>query len=281
MRDLASRANQYTTNAARRGWTGWEVAGILAVGMSVVIFVALPWSLEGKALAVLHGLCAQQPSHSIYFGDARLPFDARMTGIYGGFACAAGLLVARGRWRYAGIPPAGIAAALALFVLALAADGVNSFLLDIGRPHLYAPRNDLRLVTGLLTGTSLAVFIWLLIGQVAFATSRRTRQPPVAGWRDLALLLVAQGAFAALVLSRWEPLRVPLTLLLLVSALLVVGSLALAFVILLSRREGRALAARDLAGPATVAFFLALGVLFVTAGGRFLLEAALGLPPQS
>jgi hypothetical protein len=195
--------------------------------------------------------------------------------------CAAGWFLARGRWRCGGIPSVGIAVALVGFVLVLAFDGVNSFLLDTGQPYLYEPRNEVRLVTGLLTGTTLAAFIWMLVGQVAFARTQRTRLPSIRGWRDLGLLLGVEGVFALLVLTRWSPLRAPLTLLLLLAALGVVTGLALGFVILLSRREGQATATRQLTGPASVAFAIALMVLFVTAGGRFLLEAALGLPPAA
>lgn len=242
------------------------------------VFLALPWSLEGKALAALHGLCAQQPTHTLYFGDGRLPFDARMTGIYSGFVCAALWFLARGRWRCGGIPAVGIAAALAGFVLLLGLDGLNSFLLDIGRPHLYTPHNVVRLLTGFLTGTTLAVFIWMLVAQVGFQRTAATRRPPLAGWRDLGLLLALEAAVALVILSRWAPLRVPLTLFLLVAAMAVMTGLAFGFVVLLGRREGRARTTRQLAGPAMVAFVVALGVLFVTAGGRFLLEALLGLP---
>lgn len=269
-------------NALMRGirhdWTPWEAAWAAVPLLGFAVFLALPWSLEAKALAALHGLCAQQPSHTLSFGDGRLPFDARMTGIYGGFACAAGWFLARGRWRYGGIPTVGMATMLVGFVLALGVDGVNSLLLDTGQTYLYEPRNEIRLVTGLLTGTTLAVFIWMLVAQVAFARTGRTRLPAISGWRDLALLLGVEGVFAAIVLTRWTLLRVPLTLLLLCAALAVVTGLALGFVILLSRREGRATDTRQLAGPALAAFVAALAVLFVTSGGRFLLEAALGLP---
>src|SRR5262245_31628876 len=57
----------------------------LVAGLVVLLFLAAPWSLEHKAHAALHGLCAQRPSHSFTFGSSTLPFDARMTGIYGGF----------------------------------------------------------------------------------------------------------------------------------------------------------------------------------------------------
>ena len=52
--------------------------------LAVAAFIALPGAVDEKTQQALHGLCAQRPSHSYWLGDARLPFDARMTGIYGG-----------------------------------------------------------------------------------------------------------------------------------------------------------------------------------------------------
>ncbi|RIK40636.1 MAG: hypothetical protein DCC58_13625 [Chloroflexi bacterium] len=257
----------------------WLYCGLLAGGL--LAFLAAPWSLESKSLAALHGLCAQNPTHSFFFGNARLPFDARMTGIYGGVACTALYLFARGRWRYGGIPSVGMALVLACFIVALALDGMNSFLRDIQQPYLYTPRNELRLVTGLLTGTTLAVFIWMLIGQVAFARSERTRRPVLSSLPDLGPLLGVHALFFLLVWTRWEPLRVPLTLLLLMSAVAVVSGLALGFVILLGRREGMARTTRQLAGPATVALLVGVAIIAATSGSRFLLEAFLGLPAPS
>ena len=142
MREVVSPPQWTFLNGIRHGWTTWEIVCVATVVSGIAVFLALPWSLEGKALAALHGLCAQQPTHTLHFGDGRLPFDARMTGIYGGFACACGWFLARGRWRYGGIPSIGIALALAGFVVALGIDGVNSFLLDTGQWHLYEPRNE-------------------------------------------------------------------------------------------------------------------------------------------
>jgi hypothetical protein len=37
---------------------------LLVPAMAVLIFLALPWSIEHKAHMALHGLCAQQPTHT-------------------------------------------------------------------------------------------------------------------------------------------------------------------------------------------------------------------------
>jgi uncharacterized membrane protein len=260
-------------------WRGWPGVFVGIWGVLAAVFVLLPWSIEGKSLALLHGLCAQQPDHSFYFGDGRLPFDARMTGIYGGFACTVGYLLARGRWRRAAIPSVPVLAALASFVLLMGVDGVNSTLQDMRLPYAYEPQNVLRLVTGGLTGVALAIFIWLMTGQVGFARAARRDGAPVRGLIDLGLVLLVFGTYAAIVLSGWEPLRVPLTFLLMASALLTLMGLMLAFVLLLSRRESLARRTSDLAGPATAALLLALVVIGLLSGGRFLLEWWLEIPP--
>jgi uncharacterized membrane protein len=263
----------------RERWRGWPLAFVAIASSALLAFVCAPWPIEGKSLAVLHGLCAQQATHSFYFGAQRLPFDARMTGIYGGFAITALFLLSRGRWRAGGVPSTGVLFALGLSVAALASDGINSTLADAGIAHVYAPRNEARLVTGLLTGTSLAVFIWLLLGQIGFASCAARRVRVITGRRELAALLGIQALFALLVYSTWWPLRVPLTLLLLASAVSVLTGLVLAFVLLLSRRENQALDTWQLAGPATAALLIAFALLGLTGGGRFLFEALLHLPP--
>ena len=268
-----------TARLGQRQRSGWPAGLATIVAVFVLGFLLLPWSIEGKALAALHGLCAQQPGHSFYFGEQRLPFDARMTGIYGGFAVAVGYLLARGRWRFAGLPSIPILVLLALFVAVLGLDGLNSTLKDLGQPYAYEPHNELRLATGLLTGSSLALFIWLLVAQVGFARSARVARPAVTGTRDLGLLLGAQALFAVVVLGGWSPTRVPLTFLLLLAAVLAVSGLSLAFVLLLGRRECRSRQTLDLAEPATVALLVAFLLIGSLSGGRFLLEAWLDIAP--
>jgi uncharacterized membrane protein len=267
----------------RRVWRAgalgrWEWALLALVIVPALAFIAAPWSLQDKALAALHGLCAQQPTHSLYFGGARLPYEARMTGIYGGFAVTVAWLLARGRWRAGGAPPVGVLLALGAGVLLMGLDGLNSTLLDMRLWHAYAPRNELRLATGLLTGAGLGVFVWLLLGQVAFAPTAQRRVRVLRGYRDLAALLATLALSGALIDMRWAPLWAPLTCLLLLATVVSLAGLLLAFVLLLGRRECRARLARELAGPACVALLAAYALIGCSAGGRFLLEAIAGVP---
>lgn len=270
----------FTTSRRRRTTfrPGWPAVFIALCVLPVAVFLALPWSIEGKSLAVLHGLCAQQPGHSFYYGDSRLPFDARMTGIYGGFGVSSLFFLIRGRWGQGGLPSIGVAAVLALGVVALGIDGLNSTLLDLGVWHLYNPANELRLATGLLTGVALATFVWLLVGQVALRETPRSNGKLITGYRELGAILTLATGYAAIVLSNWEPLRLPLTALLIVSATIALTGLSLAFVLLVGRRENRATRTADLAAPATVALLTAFAILALTSGSRFILEAIYGIP---
>lgn len=268
-----------TSNENRRRTLpgGWPAVFVALCVLPFAVFLMLPWSIEGKSLAVLHGLCAQQPTHTFYFGDSRLPFDARMTGIYGGFAVTSLYFLARGRWGQGGLPSLAVALVLLLFVATLGLDGLNSTLLDMGAWHLYEPMNELRLATGLLTGLALATFVWLLVGQVALQQTQRSLKPVVDGIKDIGAILLLFGVFAAVVTTSWEPLRLPLTVLLIASAVTVLTGLSLAFVLLIGRRENQARHTSQLAAPATVALLIAFTVMAITSGGRFILEAVYGI----
>jgi uncharacterized membrane protein len=261
-------------------WLGWPGVFAGLVFGSLALFSLFPGTIEGKSLAVLHGLCAQQPAHSYYFGEARLPFDARMTGIYSGFAMTALYLLARGRWRSAGLTDVKLVVVLAAMVLPLAIDGTNSFLMDVELPYLYEPRNIARTLTGLLVGTALASFVWLLVGQTALRRSERTSQPVWGSLGDVSLAVALQLGLVALIGTSWTQLRVPLTFVLMLSAAALITGLLLPFILLIKRKENMAASAWELAGPATLALVFALTFMGVTAGGRFLLEAMLGLPAQ-
>lgn len=256
----------------------WPTLFFGLLGLLLAAFLLAPGDIEGKSLAVLHGLCAQQPTHSLYFGEQRLPFDARMTGIYGGFAVTTLALILGGRWRSGGIPSLGIVVALAAGLALMGLDGVNSTLKDAGLPYIYEPHNALRLATGLLCGLALAAFIWLLVNQIAFAPDATTERPFIASWREYGLLLLLLIGFGGFVWLRWDPARVPLSFLLIISALTALTGLMLAFVMVVYRWERRAINTLSLAEPATFAVLWAVVLMGLLSGGRFLLEAALGLP---
>ena len=266
---------------ARRGEHRADLEAYLlpAVAALVVgVFLMAPWSLEDKTMAALHGLCAQRPSHSLTLGGQQLPFDARMTGIYGGFLVTTGYLLARGRYRTVRLPPLSTMFLLGGFVATLAVDGFNSLLLDLGRWHPYTPDNWFRLVTGLLTGISLATVICFLVGSTLWRHGDPNRRC-LGGPTELLPLIVAQVPFALLVTSGGGWLFAPAALVLLLSATLVVGAMMLVVLVVIRRQEMTFDGIAPLRRPASAALVLAVLVMAAIAAGRFILEHYLGPPP--
>jgi uncharacterized membrane protein len=254
----------------------WPVIAFWALlGGSVLGLVAAPWPLAEKLYAVVHGLCAQRPSHSFALGGTNLPFDARMAGIYGGALTTLLFLAARGRWRAIRLPSWSLLAALGSFVVLMGLDGVNSTLQDFGLPYAYEPDNRLRLGTGLLMGVTLGVMLCYLTGATLWSHVLDT--PIIGGWRELAALLACQGGLYLLIASGWGWLYLPVSLALVGGAVAAVLALSLTSLILIYRRENRAHRPADIAGFASAALLLGYAIMALIAVGRWYLETTLGV----
>ena len=250
--------------------------GLIVILSAMLGFIAAPWPLSEKAHAVLHGLCAQTPSHTLRLGGQMLPFDARMTGIYAGVAVTMIAIGLRTRFRFAGIPGWSLLAVLAAFVLVMAVDGFNSLFLDLGSWHAYTPQNWLRLLTGLGTGIALGATLSYLIASTFWSdTSFRT---PAASWRDLIVTFIACAGVAALFLSGWGFLYVITTFMLVATAVFVVCAIVLLMLILLRESNNRWRTVGDMQLEGAVGILLGLLVVAMLAGGRFALEYWLGIP---
>ncbi len=259
--------------ASRRPWGVWFFLGL--VGASLLALVATPWPLAAKLYAAAHGLCAQRPSHSFAFGGVNLPFDARMTGIYGGVVITGGFLLARGRSRAVRPPRLAILVALGLFVAVMGADGVNSTLQDFKLPYLYEPDNRVRLATGLLMGTTVAVALGYLLNWTLWTAVADT--PLLRGWRELGAILALHGLFFGAVASGWGALYLPVALTIVGGAVAVVLAIALAMLVLIYGRENRFTRPADLAGFASAALLLGYAAMATLAALRFYLERVVGL----
>jgi uncharacterized membrane protein len=243
----------------------------------VLLFLAAPWSIQHKAHMALHGLCAQTPSHTLLLGGRPLPFDSRMTGIYGGFVATMVVLVLMGRHRASRLPSIPVCGVLALFVGLMAIDGFNSLFLDLQRPHLYEPDNWLRLITGVGCGITLGSVVCYLFAISLWRTPQS--HVPVVKVRDFVFLLPVQLPFIALALSGIELLAFPMTLFLVIAAVLVLSSLALVAIVLFRYQDCSFSHPGELQPTATAALFTAIAVMALLSGGRFMLEHLLNLQP--
>lgn len=249
---------------------------LLVVG-GLLLFFAAPWSWQHKAHAALHGLCAQTPSHTLQLGGHPLPFDSRMTGIYGGFLVTMFVLLLRRRHLAGRLPSIPTIATLALFVVAMGVDGFNSLLLDMRTAHLYTPDNRLRLLTGTGSGIAIACVVCYLFAISLWRHTDYTRR--VVEPRDLLILLPAQLPFWGIVLSGLGVLALPVTLLLLISALVTLGSLCLIAIVLFRYRDSTYSHPWELQGTAAAALVSAVAVMALLSGARFLTERLLNIPP--
>lgn len=248
---------------------------ILVVALGTVVFFQTPGGYSSTSHALLHGLCAQTPSHTFTFNGERLPFDARMTGIYGGLLITVAVLAIRRRLFCSGDVSRPVVTALGGLVVAMGIDGFNSLLTDLMIGQLYQPGNVARLITGYGAGIALAVALSWLVSASAWRMSRPV--PPMSGASDLAASLAGLALYAVTVLFGPGWLHGPLTMFLVFSAWLTMTMLMLVLVMLVFRIEDQIRSAAALHVPVAIAALLGICAMLVLAGGRFWLERTLGI----
>jgi uncharacterized membrane protein len=249
---------------------------VLVSAIAVAYLAISGDSLASSSHAVLHGLCAQRPTHSFGIGGVMLPFDARMTGIYLGALGAWIVLATRGRLLAAATPPRAVLAVLALAVVALAVDGFNAMFVDLGTWHPYPPKNQVRFLTGFGTGVAIVSLEAWLLGGTFWKIGKR-----LPTWRNLGELSwcvpVSLMLLGIVMLDVGWTYPVFVTALLL-SAWLTVMGLVLVIVVSLLRLERRVDSPRALDWPLVGSALLAIGVIVGLAQFRYWLERALGIP---
>jgi uncharacterized membrane protein len=131
------------------------IAGFSA---TIALFAILsPWPLQDKLYSIGHACCAQIPSHTIRFDGQPMPIDSRNSGIYTGVLMVVAIMWLTGRRTAAQFVPARIRNVLILCVLAMVLDGFNSLAQTHHFHTYYQPSNLVRIATGTLAGSSLAI----------------------------------------------------------------------------------------------------------------------------
>jgi uncharacterized membrane protein len=258
---------------ADRRWS----AVFLGLSAGLVIgWALLPGlSLERKLYLALHGVCAQ--SHNLVTGGVQLPLCARDSGMYLSYLATLAVALARGRGRAGRLPPLPVSLAILGLALAMAADGVNSTLAELGMAHAYAPRDDLRLLTGMGAGIGLALLV-LLVLNTALRRDVDDQLRALGSWRDLGLVLALNGLIVAAVVADTPLLAWPLAMLVALGA---VGNLAAVLTLLpavVLGRVGRVTHVAQLAHPASIGLMLAVAFLTALARLRLGLELSGQLP---
>ncbi|MFN8470781.1 MAG: DUF2085 domain-containing protein [Anaerolineae bacterium] len=245
------------------------VALLVALGLLAII---APFSADTKMRALGFGLDPQRPLHSFVFDGEPMPVEARKVGIYGGFALAIVCLAWRAPRAERLARPSGYIAAVAAIAI-MGFDGFNAFFRDLGLPHLYEPRLDLRLATGLLAGLGMAALLWPIWGATAWAPPRS-----VVHARDfLAPVGLCALVFAALVTGQaW--LAPAVAFVATVGLVVIVAMLNAVPILVIGKREGTAATAWDVVDVIALAAWLAALELLILAGTRYALIGTTPLP---
>jgi uncharacterized membrane protein len=249
---------------------------LLAV-VSLLLFGWLlntPAGLLGKADAAGYAVCHRIEARSFHLGDRQLPMCARCTGMYLGAIAGLAYQAARGQ-RRAGMPPWPGMILLGLLVIAFGVDGGNSFLhLIPGAPSLYAPRNELRLLTGSGMGAAISILLFPAFNQSMWKDWDPRPALPRLG--DLAGLLLIVLAVDGLVLLENPVLLFPLAILS-ATGILTLLSMVYAMVWLMAlRAENRLERPRQLFWPLLAGLGIALLQIALLDYGRFILTGTWG-----
>lgn len=238
-------------------------AAFFTLGLTIV----WPGSLLEKLHLITGGVCAQRPAHSYYMDGQMLPVEARMVGIFSGFALTWFFLWFIGRGRAGRLPRIPLLITLGSMVAVMALDGLNATFYDLGWPILYQPQNWLRLLTGTLSGIGLAGLIQPIFNYTAWKLP--WRMASFRNWGELGAILSVGGLLMLAVFSDWGILFWPIALLTVGGGLWMLTVLNLLIYLVFARREGQACDSYDLLTTASIVFLVSLGEFAATAALRF------------
>ena len=225
-----------------------------------------------------YAVCHRITERSFTIAGRQLPLCARCTGMYLGVALTFLLFGLAGRLRWSELPPLPILLILIGFIGLMGVDGINSyshFFPDA--PHLYEPRNWLRLLTGMGTGLAMGVFVFPALAQTLWR--QPTIRAPIGDLRELAGLTGAGLSIVLLVLSNQATVLYVLALTSAAGLLLVLTAINAVLLLILLRRDGRAWRWRETAVPLLISFVLALVEISAVSIVRFNLTGTMtGFP---
>lgn len=117
-----------------------------------------------------YGLCHQLPERSFFGGGVQVPVCARDTGIYFGVLISLGLVsLLHGKTRPRGLPTRAGWIAIALMIGTMALDGGTEY------AGLRGTTNELRLITGLLSGFAIGALIAPMINDELWSAGSQKR----------------------------------------------------------------------------------------------------------
>ncbi len=234
--------------------------------------------LLGAADYAGYTVCHRLTAHSFLFAGRQMALCARCTGMYLGIALAYVVLLLAGRGRWSELPSLPILLAFGLLLALMGVDGLNSyshFFPDA--PHLYTPRNWLRLSTGMGVGLAMGSVAFPALAQTLWA--QQTRRASLQNGRELAGLLALGLLLVLLLLSNQEPILYVLSLVSAAAVVAMLATLNTIMVLLFSKRDARAVHGKQIVAPLLLGLGLALLQVTLVSVVRYKLTGTMvGLP---
>lgn len=224
------------------------------------------------------GVCHRLTERSFMINGRQFPLCARCTGMYLGVAVAFVVVFLAGRIRWTDLPSPPILIVLVGFIGVMGVDGVNSYTHFFANfPHLYEPRNWLRLVTGVGTGLAMGLFAFPILAQTLWANGPNRRM--VINFREFGLILAVAATAVLLLLSNQPTISYVLALVSVGGLLLILTSLNAILWMTLLKKDGLATRWRETAVPLIISGLLALGQLSVLSAVRIYFTGTItGIP---
>ena len=256
----------------------WLIVTLTIAAIGVFI-VSTPGGLLDKTDMVGYAVCHRITERSFVIAGRQLPLCARCSGTFiGALVGFFGQIVVLRRRRASEFPSPLVIAILIAFTLVWAADGFNSYMTLLDGPHVYEPRNWLRLTTGALQGLTMSAFVYPVFN---FTLWRKpVPERTIRGLGELGLLILLEAGMVGLVLTEWGPLLYPLALLGAGGVLTLLTCVNSMLVLMLVRRENVADTWRDTIIPLLAGLTLSLIQVGAIDVVRYALTGTLeGIPP--
>lgn len=260
---IETKKDKTLINAILKGSVLFIVGSLL-----IVWLLKTPPGLLGKADAVGYAVCHQIESHSFHIGSRQFPFCARCTGMYLGAMLGFVFQFIRGA-RKELFPSRKIGIVLAIFAVAFAMDGINSYLHFFPNAFsLYEPQNWLRLLTGTGMGLIIAIILFPGFNQTVWKIS--IEEPAIEDEKSFGMLLIFAVIMDLIVLTELPIILYPLALISAASVLMILTMVYTMMGVILFQKEKNYQGWKDLLFPLIAGFGVALLQITVLDAVRFL-----------
>ena len=254
-----------------------QVALVVALLIIAGFILSPPWHPLDKADLIGSGICGRISGHSFFLGGRQLPLCARCTGTYLGALLGFTTMWALRRQRAVEMPPTPVLVVAVGFIVVMGVDGINSYL-DFfpNAPHLYTPRNWLRLATGTLNGLAMSMIVLPVFNFTLW--KRGSPERAIHGFKELGLMLAVAAVIVYVVQLQIAALLYPVALLSTLSVLVMLTLVNSMIVLIVIRREAMAETWRDAILPLALGLVSALAEIAVLCLFRYVMTGSLVMP---